>query len=96
MLHPSFRIGKQGVEKAFDMDLRGKPGADKVEVDANGRQVREDPQGNIPSTPGKEIQLTLDLDVQLRAEEVFGTESVQACRPVRWISTELVSRPVFE
>ncbi len=84
MLHPSFRIGKQGVEKAFDLDLRGKPGAEKVEVDANGRQVREDPDGNIPSTPGMEIQLTLDLDVQLRAEEVFGTESgaavVMDCR----------------
>src|SRR6185369_16006180 len=37
MLNPGFRIGKQGVEKAFDIDLRGKPGAQKVEVDANGR-----------------------------------------------------------
>jgi len=84
MLHPGFRIGKQGVEKAFDMDLRGRPGAEKVEVDANGRQVREDPNGDIPATPGKEIQLTLDLDVQLRAEEVFGAESgaavVMDCR----------------
>ncbi len=75
LLHPSFRIGKQGVEKAFDLDLRGKPGAQKVEVDANGRQVREDRQGDIPATPGKVIELTLDVDVQLRAEEVFGSES---------------------
>ena len=75
MLHPSFRIGKQGVEKAFDTDLRGKAGAQKVEVDANGRQVREDPQGDIPAVPGKVIELTLDADVQLRAEEVFGSES---------------------
>jgi len=84
MLHPGFRIGRQGVEKAFDIDLRGKPGAEKVEVDANGRQVREDPNGDIPATPGKEIQLTLDVDVQLRAEEVFGAESgaavVMDCR----------------
>jgi penicillin-binding protein 2 len=27
LLHPGFRIGRQGVEKAFDLDLRGKPGA---------------------------------------------------------------------
>jgi penicillin-binding protein 2 len=84
MLHPSFRIGKQGVEKAFDGDLRGKAGAQKVEVDANGRQVREDPEGDIPATPGKVIELTLDLDVQLRAEEVFADESgaavVMDCR----------------
>ncbi|MBU1378265.1 MAG: penicillin-binding protein 2 [Alphaproteobacteria bacterium] len=84
MLHPGFRIGRQGVEKAFDIDLRGKPGAEKVEVDANGRQVREDPNGDIAATPGKEIQLTLDVDVQLRAEEVFAAESgaavVMDCR----------------
>jgi penicillin-binding protein 2 len=75
MLHPSFRVGKQGVEKAFDMELRGKAGAKKVEVDANGREVREDPEGDIPATPGAEVQLTLDVDVQNRALDVFGEES---------------------
>src|SRR5436190_1922528 len=75
MLHPSFRMGKQGVERAFDADLRGKAGAQKVEVDANGREVRQDPDGDIPAVPGKTIELTLDIDAQLRAEEVFGSES---------------------
>ena len=75
MLNPGFRIGKQGVEKAFDIDLRGRPGAQKVEVDANGHEVRQDTEGDIPAIPGKEIHLTLDLDMQLRAEEVFGAES---------------------
>ena len=75
LLHPGFRIGRQGVEKAFDLDLRGKPGAIKVEVDANGREVRRDPEGDIPATPGKQIQLTLDADIQARALEVFGMES---------------------
>jgi penicillin-binding protein 2 len=75
MLNPGFRIGKSGVEKAFDLDLRGKPGAKKVEVDAHGREVREDPQGDIAAVPGKEIKLTLDADIQLRAEQVFGEES---------------------
>jgi penicillin-binding protein 2 len=84
MLHPGFRIGKQGVEKAFDLDLRGKPGAHKVEVDANGREVRQDPAGNIPATPGKVIELTLDADIQNRALDVMGDESgaivVMDCR----------------
>jgi penicillin-binding protein 2 len=75
MLNPGFRIGKQGVEKAYDLDLRGKPGAKKVEVDANGREVREDPEGDLAAVPGKEIRLTLDADIQLRAEQVFGEES---------------------
>ena len=75
MLNPGFRIGKQGVEKAFDLQLRGRPGARKVEVDASGREVRADPNGDIPAVPGQEIRLTLDADIQTRAMEVFGAES---------------------
>jgi penicillin-binding protein 2 len=75
LLNPGFRIGKQGVEKAFDLDLRGKAGAKKVEVDVKGRVVRQDPRGDIPPTPGAPIRLTLDADIQNRALEVFGTDS---------------------
>ncbi len=75
LLNPGFRIGKQGVEKSFDLDLRGKPGAQKVEVDANGHEVSADPTGDIPATPGKLIELTLDADIQNRAMEVFGDQS---------------------
>ncbi len=84
LLNPGFRIGKQGVEKSFDLELRGKPGAQKVEVDANGHEVSADPAGDIPATPGKVIELTLDADVQNRAMEVFGDQSgaavVMDCR----------------
>ncbi|MBO9558032.1 MAG: penicillin-binding protein 2, partial [Caulobacter sp.] len=73
--HPGFRIGKQGVEKALDRELRGRPGATKAEVDAQGRVVRLDPEGDIPATPGKEVRLTLDADIQNRALEVMGDES---------------------
>jgi penicillin-binding protein 2 len=75
MLHPGFRIGKQGVEKSLDEQLRGRAGAKKVEVDANGREVRHDEGGDIPAAPGLEVQLTLDVDIQNRALEVFGEES---------------------
>ena len=37
LLNPGFRIGKQGVEKAFDLDLRGKAGR------AQGRGGRQGP-----------------------------------------------------
>jgi penicillin-binding protein 2 len=73
--HPGFRIGKQGVETALDRDLRGRPGATKSEVDARGRVVRLDPEGDIAPTPGKEVRLTLDADIQNRALEVMGDES---------------------
>ena len=75
LLHPGFRIGKQGVERSLDLDLRGIPGEQKVEVDAKGRVVRMYPKGDIAPVPGKEVQLTLDADIQNRALEVFGQES---------------------
>ena len=75
LYNPGFRIGRQGVEKAFDVELRGKAGAQKQEVDSQGRVVRQDPGGDIPATPGKEIRLTLDADIQNRALEVMGEES---------------------
>lgn len=73
--HPGFRIGKQGVEKSLDLKLRGIAGAQKVEVDARGRVVRKDAKGDIRATPGKDVSLSLDADVQNRALEVFGEQS---------------------
>ena len=72
------------MEKVLDRDGGGRPGARKVEVDANGREVRQDEDGDIAAVPGREIQLTLDVDVQNRALEVMGDESgaivVMDCR----------------
>ena len=38
---PGFRIGKRGIEKAFDAQVRGDAGASRVEVNAYGRVIRE-------------------------------------------------------
>ena len=75
LFNPGFRIGRQGVEKAFDTDLRGEAGGNRVEVDARGRVVAEDVGGSRPAVPGKDVVLTLDADIQNRALEVFGEEA---------------------
>ena len=75
MFNPGFRIGRSGVEKALDADLRGEAGGNRVEVDARGRVVAEDIGGSRPAIPGKDVVLTLDADVQNRALEVFGEEA---------------------
>ena len=75
LFNPGFRIGRQGVEGSFDIDLRGEAGGNRVEVDARGRVVAEDIGGSRPAVPGKDVVLTLDADVQNRALEVFGEES---------------------
>lgn len=97
-LHPSFRIGKQGVEKALDKSLRGRAGGQKLEVDARGRVVRQDSDGDVAPTPGAEIVLSLDADIQNRALEVFGEESgaavVMDCRTGDLLC--MVSAPSFD
>jgi penicillin-binding protein 2 len=96
--HPGFRIGKQGVEKALDAVLRGKSGAVKTEVDAYGREVRKDPEGDIKPVPGKAVVLSLDADVQSRALEVLGEDS-GACVVMDIQSGDLIcmaSAPSFD
>ena len=75
MFNPGFRIGRTGVEKALDAQLRGEAGGNRVEVDARGRVVAEDVGGSRPAVPGDEVILTLDADIQNRALEVFGEEA---------------------
>lgn len=75
LFNPGFRIGRQGVERALDTDLRGEAGGNRVEVDARGRVVAEDVGGSRPPIAGKDVVLTLDADIQNRALEVFGEES---------------------
>ena len=59
---PGFRIGKRGIEKAFDAQVRGSAGASRVEVNAYGRVIRE--LGRDPGVPGKDVYLTIDNEVQ--------------------------------
>jgi penicillin-binding protein 2 len=59
---PNFKVGKDGVEKKLEMELRGKPGVKEVEVNVHGLAVRE--LNTQLSTPGKEIHLTIDARLQ--------------------------------
>lgn len=59
---PGFKMGKTGLEKALENDLRGMPGIKQVEVDAYRRVVRE--LSTTDSMHGAEQKLTLDFDLQ--------------------------------
>ena len=63
---PGFRIGKLGIEKAVDTQLRGKAGARSIEVNAYGRIIRE--LDRNPGDPGDEVVLTLDMELQKFAQ----------------------------
>ena len=73
LITPGYKIGKDGLEKIFEDRLQGKPGAKRVEVTARGKIVRE--LNTRPDTPGKPLQLTLDIDLQEYAARRLGPES---------------------
>jgi penicillin-binding protein 2 len=62
---PDFRIGKNGVEKSHDLELRGTAGTSQVEVNAFGRVVRE--LAREPGLSGQEVVLSLDMALQDQA-----------------------------
>ena len=64
------RIGKTGIESAYDSYLRGKDGLGEIRVDSFGRPVspyvpRREPQ------PGYALRLTLDMRLQRAAEQAL-------------------------
>lgn len=73
---PGFRIGRRGIEKQFDAEMRGTAGIDRVEVNAYGRVIRE--LGREPGAPGSDVYLTVDRDVQQFVGQRLGEESA-AC-----------------
>jgi len=62
-------IGKEGLERRYDKELRGKDGGQQVEVDSTGHPVTV--LGDIPSVAGKGLVLTIDAELQKVAEEFY-------------------------
>jgi len=63
------QIGKRGFEKLYEEELRGDKGIVYMEVDAHGFEQRQ-LKGKEP-LPGNDLQLTVDLDLQLEAENAM-------------------------
>ena len=74
---PGFRIGKRGIEKEFEHEIRGKAGASRVEVNAYGRVIRE--LGHDAGTPGSDAYLTIYQQVQEFAAQRLGNASAACC-----------------
>jgi penicillin-binding protein 2 len=55
-------VGKSGLEWTYDRYLRGRDGATRIQVDAFGRAQGE--LRSLPPIPGKNLKLSLDLDLQ--------------------------------
>ena len=70
---PRFQIGKNGIETRIDIALRGKAGLKRIEVNSLGRVMRE--IDSKPGEPGKNLQLTIDAELQRVALDRIRDES---------------------
>ncbi len=62
-------VGKEGIEKYYETDLKGQSGEKKIEVNAKGQQVSV--ISSQDSVPGNDVELTIDLELQKTAEEAL-------------------------
>lgn len=96
----SDRIGKAGVEAAYEEYLRGEMGTRQIEKDASGREIRLLSQQ--AATPGNDLVLSIDLDLQKKVTELTQTAARggQAAAIVMDVNTgevlSLVSLPMYD
>ncbi|MBV9788260.1 MAG: peptidoglycan glycosyltransferase [Chloroflexi bacterium] len=64
------RIGKDGLEYAYEADLRGQLGEKKIEVDSQERLVSE-PVEMRPTRLGNNLVLTIDYELQKQTEQIL-------------------------
>jgi len=92
-------VGKRGVELMYDNYLRGRDGAEYWEYDADGRRLSEYAPARKLPVPGDNIYLTLDFELQRRAEQYFVENefvgSAIALDPRNGEILAMVSSPAF-
>ena len=89
------RLGKSGIEKTFENELRGKVGYRTIEVDVHGKEVRE--LEKVLPSKAKNIYLSLDQELQeLARKGLRGRKgAVVAIDPNNGLVKVLVSSPDF-
>ena len=92
----SDRIGRKGIEAAYESHLRGAWGGEMLEVDSNGMVQRS--LGLRKPKAGKDLFLTIDLELQKTAEQVLSDKNagaIVAIDPRDGAIRALASRPNF-
>ena len=96
-------IGKFGLEKIYDQELRGVNGGEQVEVDVSGKPVQI--IGRKEPIPGDDLYLTIDKELQTAAEKAVDEQlklihanaaAAVAMNPQTGEVLAIVSRPAFD
>ncbi len=89
-------IGKLGVEQRYERELHGITGVNQVETSAGGRAIRS--LSNRPATPGQNVVLSIDIQLQKMTEDLFGNRrgALVALDPRTGEVLAFVSKPTFD
>jgi len=93
---PGDMVGRSGVEATYDSFLRGVDGSRDVIVNSHGKELGV--LGQEVATPGHDLKLTIDLDIQMAAEKAMEGKigAVVAMDPHTGEVLAMVSRPTFD
>ncbi|HGN1707421.1 TPA: peptidoglycan DD-transpeptidase MrdA [Providencia rettgeri] len=92
----SHDIGKLGIERYYEDVLHGKTGYEEVEVNSRGRVIRQ--LHEQPPQAGRDIYLTIDLELQIYIEKILTTSraAVVVTDPRNGEILALVSNPSYD
>jgi penicillin-binding protein 2 len=96
LYNPGDVVGISGVERQYNNALMGKNGARREVVNSHGRTLGV--LGETDAVPGKQLKLTIDIDLQIAAEEALGDKNgaIVAMDPHTGEILAMVSRPTFD
>ena len=93
---PGDVVGVSGVERQYNTVLMGQNGSRRALVNSHGREVGH--LDETPAVPGKQLKLTLDVDLQIAAEEALEGKNgaIVAMDPHNGEILAMVSGPTFD
>src|ERR1700729_999727 len=93
---PGDVVGRSGVEQTYDSLLRGVDGSRDVIVNSHGKELGH--LGQELAVPGKDLRLTIDLDIQMAAEKALEGKigAIVAMDPHTGEILAMASRPTFD
>ncbi len=96
LYNPGDVVGISGVEREYNALLMGQNGSRQALVDSHGREVGR--LGETPAIPGKQLKLTIDIDLQIAAEEALEGKNgaVVAMDPRTGEILAMASGPTFD
>lgn len=96
LYNPGDVVGVSGVERQYNSVLMGTNGSRQALVDSHGREVGR--LGETEAIPGKPLKLTIDLDLQIAAEEALAGKNgaIVAMNPQNGEILAMVSGPTYD